>query len=223
MKLFKRKVLKSKRYALENGLFKKLNHIYEGIPSGQCSHCNTCCSEDVNVNYIEFLNIYNYLKVNNLYEHNKKRILRYYLTKLYQNGHCPFMQKGNCMIYPVRPLPCRIFGHLSKTEYERNYALVNKENREAKRYLKTKYGIELPEEVVNYKIPYCDKFTKDNDMTLEKSRDLSNSIFEIDTIFLSKSLLNPEFLNTSLAGWFAYSELGKEKAIKLRLELTKGK
>lgn len=223
MKLYKRKILKSVRFAMENNLFDKLNSIYKTIPSGKCSHCNNCCSEDVNANYIEFLNIYDYLKKNELYKEYKESILKYYFTRLYQNSHCPFLQNGKCGIYPVRPLSCRIFGHLSKSEYEKNYDEVLKQNKDAREYFKSKYSVKLPEEVVNYKIPYCDEFIKNEDMTLDDSKDLLNRIFELDIAFLNENLLNPTFLNTSLAGWFAYLELGKARAGRLRIQLAKGR
>lgn len=223
MKLYRRKILKSVKFAMENNLFDKLNSIYKTIPSGKCTHCNSCCSEDVNANYLEFLNIYNYLKKNDLYKEYREKILKYYFTRLYKNSHCPFMKNGKCAIYPVRPLSCRMFGHLSKAEYEKNYNAVLKQNKDAKEYFKRNHGVQLPEEVVNYKIPYCDEFIKDKDMTLEESKDLLNKIFELDTVFLNKNMLSPTFLNTSLAGWFTYLEFDKERSGKLRIQLAKGR
>lgn len=223
MRLYRRKILKSVKFSKENNLFDELNSIYKTIPSGKCGHCNNCCSEDVNANYIEFLNIYDYLKKNNLYDEYRENILKYYFTRLYKNSHCPFLKNGKCGIYPVRPLSCRLFGHLSRTEYEKNYNAVLKQNTDAKEYFKKRYSVELPEEVVNFKIPYCREFIKDKDMTLEESKDLLNKIFELDVAFLNKDMLNPAFLNTSLAGWFTYLEFGKERSGKLRIQLAKGR
>jgi Fe-S-cluster containining protein len=222
MRLYRRKILSSVRFAKANNLFENLNSVYETIPSGKCEHCNSCCMEDVNANYIEFLNIYDYLKKNNLYKAYKGDILKYYFTRLYRNSPCPFLQKGKCGIYPVRPLPCRIFGHLSKSDYEKNYEAVREQNKDAREYFKKRYSVELPEEVVNYKIPYCNEFIKKKDMSLEEGRDLFNRVFVLDTAFLNEKLLNPTFLNTSLAGWFAYLDFGKLRSGKLRIQLAKG-
>lgn len=231
MRLYRRKILGSVKFALENNLFNKLNSIYNKIPTGRCIHCNNCCMEDVNANYIEFLNIYNYLRhssnpystKSNLYGEYRRNILKYYLTQLYKKGHCPFLHSGKCGIYPVRPLSCRLFGHLSKSEYEKNYKAIYQQNKSTGDYFKTKYEVELPEEVISHKIPYCHEFVKDKDMNLEDSKASLNRVFEIDTVFLNEDLLNLEFLNTSLAGWFAYLELGKEKSGRLRVQLAKGR
>ena len=52
---------------MEDNLFdKKLNEIYSSIPSGECDGCGSCCGESVRTHFIEFLNIYKYLKEQNI-------------------------------------------------------------------------------------------------------------------------------------------------------------
>ena len=106
-------------YANENRLFDKLNNIYKSLPSGDCSGCGNCCMESVGTNLIEFINIYNYLE--NKPELKKvclDKIIDYYFLEYIDKKPCPFKDKDNrCMIYEVRPLNCRLFGHWKKEDY----------------------------------------------------------------------------------------------------------
>ena len=109
-------------YANENRLFDKLNNIYKSLPSGDCSGCGNCCMESVGTNLIEFINIYNYLE--NKPELKKMcldKIIDYYFLEYIDKKPCPFKDKDNrCMIYEVRPLNCRLFGHWKKEDYNKN-------------------------------------------------------------------------------------------------------
>ena len=77
--------------------------------------------ESVGTNLIEFINIYNYLE--NKPELKKMcldKIIDYYFLEYIDKKPCPFKDKDNrCMIYEVRPLNCRLFGHWKKEDYNK--------------------------------------------------------------------------------------------------------
>lgn len=49
-------------YAEKNGLFKKLNSIYDSLPETTCDRCGTCCTVPPPAYIVEYLNMFDYLK-----------------------------------------------------------------------------------------------------------------------------------------------------------------
>ena len=85
-------------------LIRRLNIIYDQIPSFDCRHCQQCSSPIIWLKPEE-INIKEYLKKYHLQ----------YLTlsdEEFQknNLRCPYQQHNRCIIYPVRPLVCRLQG-----------------------------------------------------------------------------------------------------------------
>lgn len=198
-----------------------LESVYSGVPGGSCSNSTHCCSESVNTFYAEFLNMVQYLKSVNLLEKYSKRALNYYLKELVEPMKCPMLQdSGLCVMYEARPLPCRIFGHLSREDYEENYEAVLEENLEAAADLKRELNIIVPESVSCHKVEYCTNFCSDSGMTLDERDDLVDELFMIDSRFLSQDLLDPENFSLSLVQWFAYALLGRERAGELRIKVS---
>lgn len=145
----------------EKGYFKELEAIYSKIPNGICGGCTACCHESVNITTLEGLNI-----IRSYYASSEpeseiliKRLLKYYLYEWIKPLKCPFLSEENkCEIYEARPLPCRLFGHHDKLEYEKNYENIKKQNlRIAAQILKNE-GLRMPSAVINRKIEYCDEF-----------------------------------------------------------------
>jgi len=90
--------------------FEKLNEIYAKVPDAECDRCGGCCGP-IGYTVLEEKNIEKYLEENSItvrpcivgrtkgfvYAFNKKR-------------RCPFLKDNECIIYPVRPIVCRLFG-----------------------------------------------------------------------------------------------------------------
>lgn len=143
-------------YAEKNGLFNKLNSIYDGLPETTCDRCGTCCTVPPPAYIVEYLNMFGYLK-KNLAEQIPgilEKTVRFYFLELADISlKCPFLGGDNlCLVYPVRPLSCRGYG-LSKSRFSGSRSEMEEL---AARY-KEKHGIVLPEEVVNFKLPECGK------------------------------------------------------------------
>ena len=131
-------ILESIAFCEKNGYFEKLNDIYSTLPKGDCAGCGNCCMESVGINLIEFLNIYRYLaEKQELRECSIERIVDYYFMELMKKNSCPFRDENNrCLIYEVRPLNCRLFGHWKKEEYNANLSRVIEQNMDYKDSMK---------------------------------------------------------------------------------------
>lgn len=223
MRLLKKNIEKSIEHGEEKEFFNRLDGIYQGIQGGECRGCTSCCMESVNTFYIEFLNIYRYLKNNlNLYKQLIPKVIEYYFIELVENRPCPFLDEGGrCSIYEVRPLTCRLFGHLSEMEHNENYKNVLEENIESREYFQEEYGIEIPEEIVNYKIEYCKEFKVDKRVKKQERQSMIDNIFMIESNFFMNDLISEEFLGTGLVSWFAYTHFDLDEAGDYRLEIMK--
>lgn len=200
----------------------RLQNLYAKVGSGTCRECTACCSESVNTFYAEYLAIVQKLARSTSFENLVKKVFTYYATELVVAQKCPLLKEnGHCAVYEVRPLPCRIFGHLSQKEYEENYEETLEANKEAVSYMKEEFNITIPKEVYEHKVPYCKNFTTSSVISLEERDELIDELFMIDSLFLSEGLLSPEQFNLSMVQWFAYDILGPEAAQELRLTVSK--
>ncbi|MCT4593751.1 MAG: YkgJ family cysteine cluster protein [Anaeromicrobium sp.] len=203
-------IKKSIELAKNKSYFNKLNEEYEKIHGGKCTGCTNCCAESVHTYYVEFLNIYDYLmKDKDLYNILIPRIKKYYLEELYKNNKCPFLNENNkCYIYEVRPLVCRLFGHYTEDEHEKNYLKVLETNRNIKNYLKEEYDLAIPQEVVNKKISYCGEFSTNKRLSREDRLDIQDNILNMDSKFFIMELIDEDYMNLGLVDWFMYMLYG---------------
>ncbi|WP_042277167.1 YkgJ family cysteine cluster protein [[Clostridium] dakarense] len=211
-------------YSKENELLNKLNKVYNSLPSGNCSGCGNCCMESVGINLIEFINIFEYLKGNN--ELRKKclsKVLEYYFFEYIKKSPCPFKDENNrCLIYEVRPLNCRLFGHWKKEDYNKNLLNVTKRNLDYKKLMKSKYGFDISDEVVNYKINYCESFKPEKDY-LDKSTRLnfSDELMTLDSKLYSKGIIDIEFKDRGIVEYFIESLLNENTAYNIKIRVSK--
>ena len=179
--------------------------------------------ESVHTHYIEFLNIFEYLKKNNeLFKELLPRIIKYYFLEMVTKERCPFLnEEGLCLIYDVRPLVCRVFGHWTKEEYKHNYKNTLNENIHIKKIFKNQYKIDLPKEVVEYRIDYCERFQVDQRIETHQRQSMTDAIFTMESRFFMGGLLEESDLNTGLVSWFVNLILDKEKASELRIQIMR--
>lgn len=219
-------ILNCINYVDENKLLDKLNNVYKSLPNGNCSGCGNCCMESVGINLIEFINIYNYLKdKEELRNICLSKVLDYYFLEYIKKSPCPFKDEDNrCMIYNVRPLNCRLFGHWKKDDYNKNLVNVNTRNKEYKNLIKSQYGFDISDEVVNYKINYCESFIPQNGY-LDKSTRLSFSdeLMTLDANIFSKGIIDIEFKDRGIVEYFIESLFNIDTAYNIKIKLSKEK
>ena len=219
-------ILKSIDYAKKNQLFEKLNNIYETLPKGQCTGCGSCCMESVGINLIEFLNIYNYLQdKDELRKKSLDRIMDYYFMEFMEKKCCPFKDENNrCGIYDVRPLNCRLFGHWKKEDYNKNLKDITEKNKQYKNIIKGKYGFDISDEVVNYKIKYCEDFIPET-RYLSKSERLNfvDNVMVLDSRLFSKGIIDIEFRDRGIVEYFIDSLLDQNMSYNIKVRISKEK
>lgn len=217
-------ILKSIEYAKKNQLFEKLNNIYSTLPKGQCTGCGNCCMESVGINLIEFLNIFNYLQDKD--ELRKKaldRIMDYYFMEFMEKRSCPFKDENNrCEIYEVRPLNCRLFGHWKKEDYNKNLKDITEKNRQYKSIMKGKYGFDICDEVVNYKIKYCEDFIPENRYLTKNERlNFADNVMVLDSRLFSKGIIDIEFRDRGIVEYFIDSLLDQNMSYNIKVRISK--
>ena len=217
-------IIKSINYAEKNQLFEKLNNIYDTLPKGKCTGCGNCCMESVGINLIEFLNIYNYLQdKDELRKKSIGRIMDYYFMEFMEKKSCPFKDENNmCLIYEVRPLNCRLFGHWKKEDYNKNLKDITEKNQQYKNIMKGKYGFDISDEVVNYKIKYCEDFIPDNEY-LSKSERLgfADDLMVLDSRLFSKGVIDIESRDRGIVEYFIDSLLHQNISYNIKVRISK--
>lgn len=151
------------------------------------------------------------------------KIIDYYFLEYVKKNACPFKDKDNrCMIYEVRPLNCRLFGHWKKEDYNSNLENITRKNRDYKKLIKSKYGFDIKDEVVNYRINYCELFTPEKNY-LDKSKRLSFSdeLMVLDSKIYSKGIIDIEFRDRGIVEYFIEYLLSLEVAYNIKIKVSK--
>lgn len=178
-----------------NDLFVKLEKAYSSLPETSCTGCAKCCNwGSPPAFFIEYLNMYRYVRdklKSNWQDIIKKNTEYFYLELVDNKQKCPFLGEDNrCSIYEVRPFSCRSYGLLAKADFEtgnRGLQLLAKK-------FKEEYDLIIPEEIVNYELPWCDKVTSSYGTYMEKSTlaGLAAQIGSLDYTFFPQNLVDEE-------------------------------
>ncbi|SHE91143.1 Putative zinc-or iron-chelating domain-containing protein [Desulforamulus putei DSM 12395] len=181
--------------AEQNNLFAKLEQIYANLPRTSCDGCATCCKwGSPPAFFIEYLNMYRYVRDNmkkDWLDILKKSTEYFYLELVDVNQKCPFLNDdNNCSIYNVRPFSCRSYGLLSKKDFETGDRGLKK----LAQKFKDEYDLTIPEEIINYELPWCGKVVSDRGSYLEKSTlaGLAAQIGSLDYTFFPQELVDQE-------------------------------
>lgn len=200
------RIVESKAFVIDHGHLDQLEILYGKVPTGTCAGCTRCCSESVNMSYVEFLNIHeHFVGDGNLMDHPDfvNRLIRYYLLELVQPMKCPFLNASNlCEIYSVRPLPCRIFGNTTKVAYDFNYKGIKSQNVKVAFQLLQESNLKMPKSVLHKEIGFCEDYVVDERMDKSSVQTLYDQLVNMDGELAFKGLLKPTEFNQNLVGWF---------------------
>lgn len=208
---------------LENkGVFKELEIVYEELPETECERCATCCTVPPPGYLLEFLNLYRFLRTNLLAERAEimRRVTEYYFLELVNIAvKCPFLSgDNNCLVYPVRPLSCRSYGLRQGKENYDNSAME-----QTARYYREKHGIELPREIVDFRLPAnCEKVKVAKGKSLKKG-DIERLITELAKLEMNVApadYVEQDLTLMPFATYLALTVLG-EGARSRRLKIMK--
>lgn len=223
--LIQSKLYPTLSYAQNQGLFQELNDLYSRLPETVCEKCATCCTVPPPGYLIEFLNVYKYIR-----DHLKDRqsriiedTIRFFFLELVDiNIKCPFLDgSGNCRVYPVRPLSCRIFGLLS----EKDSGLGGRRQLEkvAEKY-REKHGVELPREIVDFELAYCDRVTlpggKKKKISLDLVQDMGSRLEGLEGKIMPREVITEQYTFAPMATHLALSVI-PEGARKRRTKAMK--
>lgn len=186
--------------------YKELNQIYDSVKEGNCKGCTRCCSESVNMSYIEFRNVYDHcFKEQGILSNPDlvRRIMRYYFLELVVPMKCPFLNAENrCDIYAYRPLPCRIFGNATKKAYDRNYRAIKIQNFNTAKYLYEEEGLMIPKSVLRKEIGFCNDYEPVAQLDDQVIAAFYDRLINMDGVMVFEGKMKPTQFNQNLVGWF---------------------
>ncbi|RJX21186.1 MAG: YkgJ family cysteine cluster protein [Ammonifex sp.] len=152
-------------YAVNRGYIAGLAEAYAGLPEKECADCTKCCDLAPRATFTEYLNTYSYLREQpkQIQGEVLRRTVEFFFLELADPGQrCPFNDpKDSCLIRPVRPLQCRLFGLLSQSDYEEAEQKRIAQIQAIMAGFRDEYDIELPPAILIPR-PYCDRTGGEN-------------------------------------------------------------
>lgn len=141
-----------------------LREAYALIPASHCRRKTLCCTLLPEISLIEALAAIQCLsKMDSTARLRLTRgLVRYFFLNSVRITSCPFLADRNCLIYQDRFFGCRAYGLWSKHYYDELAA----RSQEMKQYNQKQWqnlGVSLPQEVVDFQVPYCPYVKPDSD------------------------------------------------------------
>lgn len=88
-----------------------LGEIYQEIPEFECERCGKCCGV-LGATAMELHLIDKHVEKHHIevHEYQQTEISNSKILRTTSNLLCPYLRDPECMVYPVRPTICRLFG-----------------------------------------------------------------------------------------------------------------
>lgn len=192
-------------YKINDERLGALDALYKSVPSGTCKGCTKCCSESVNISFLEFANIikHGWQPLDEVSKDRiSKRVIRFKLLEWTRNMKCPFLgEDQRCEIYAVRPLPCRMFGTATKAAYEINYKQIEAQNIRFALWLKKETHNLLPKSVVRHKIDFCEDFIPVATLDNASIDALYGKLINLDGKLFFDRIIDDTLMNGDLVSW----------------------
>ena len=202
-----------------------LRDAYGQLPATRCRRRTDCCSLLPEVSLLEALSAIQLLM--NMTPGKRQQLseglIHYFFLNPAEILMCPFLKGKDCSIYEDRFLGCRAYGLWSRQYYEEQAA----RSRQAKQLNQKQWrglGVDLPQEVVNFYLPYCP------DVELEETVSVDDEIVlgVVDAVEEFSGQL-PPWHDTFRQGYFsdlsfllASLAFGTHRAIQLKFEIVRG-
>lgn len=207
-------------------LFGQLQDMYQRLPDTRCicEEPGICCMflpEMTTLEALQWVKVIQSLPEPELTAKLRKFVGFYFVNPVRLTG-CPFLGDGGCSIYEHRTFGCRAYGIWS----QKMGNVRTRESRKEKKALRMmwkKFGVKLPEDVVEFEIDYCNKVEilsgksmNDNALmdVLQQVYDLDKPLKELQIKFENEYHSDFSLLITSLA-------LGMRKALLEKFAVVK--
>jgi len=209
------------KIARSKNFFNRIEKFYRKLPETECSGCGKCCYDTPVVYYIEFMYVF---ELFDTYEESTKinvldAALSAFLYGLIDKTHkCAFLDDNNrCMIYSRSPISCKRWGLHSKEENENDWNNDFEHNKKIKDFYK-KEGIEISDEVINWRLPYCNNVIITNNPYRINESDFTEYIH--DLVKVERKYIDGKVKEWTIIEYLIYCLMGIEMYNK-RIELVK--
>jgi Fe-S-cluster containining protein len=194
------------------------------LPATRCRRRTHCCSLLPEMNLVEALTAVQLLvdMVPGQRRQLSRRMIHYFFLNPVEILMCPFLEGQKCLVYQDRFLGCRAYGLWSKGYYQQQA----EHSRKAKRLSREQWqrlGVSLPQEVVDFHLPYCPYVELEGDVSVDDEK-LSRTSDMIEAI---SGQLAP-WHNSFRQGYFSdlsfllvSAVLGSRVAIQLKFEMVR--
>ena len=181
------------RRAKNEKLFNRLKKLYEAAPGVTCAGCgNVCCSASPDFYLLEYLHVWRHIRYDlkdpALEAGIAARAMRWaFLSFIQEDIYCPFLENGQCLIYPVRPFNCRVWAVEDQDYYETKAARARAHVQKQEEFFK-RHGVKLLRPMDEFILPKC------RDIQIHGERMSEQDILAVDAdiAFLHRTLIRPE-------------------------------
>ncbi|MFA6451712.1 MAG: YkgJ family cysteine cluster protein [bacterium] len=185
---------RAQRKAKNEGLFRRLNKLYEPVPEVTCGQCgNVCCSASPDFYMLEYLNAWRFiryeLKDEALEAEIVARSVRWaFQTFFREDVRCPFLFDGKCVIYGARPFNCRVWALEDDAYYEKKAARAAANALKQEEFFE-RNGLRPLKPLAEFILPKCREIVVHGDGALTEKfiADIDNEV-----ALLHRALLRPE-------------------------------
>ena len=200
-----------------------LKQVYGQLPTSRCRRRTFCCSLLPEMTLVEALSAIHQLAdmAPGTRVKLSKALVRYFFLNAVEIGSCPFLEGDICLIYDDRFFGCRAYGLWSSQYCEEQMV----RSREVKRISQNQWqelGVSLPQEVVEFNVPYCPYVEVEEEGRVDDQRFLHI----LDTVGTISGQLKPwhgffrERYFSDLSFLLASLTLGVDRAIQLKFEIV---
>ena len=201
-----------------------LMKVYDRIPAGDCQRKTHCCTLLPEASFVEILAVIRCFQ--NMTARLKKRLyiklVEYFFLNPVRITSCPFLEGQDCLIYSDRFFGCRAYGLWSYEYYQK----LAECNREAKIQLQQQWKrleITLPQQVVDYNLPYCREVEAEVPSTMDDRRlsDIWNTVYKLSEKFSPWHRICQQNYFGDLSFLFSTLAFGFNEALQLKYNVVK--
>jgi len=167
-KMFSRQKLTELLQTSESRL-RELQETYSLLPATRCRRSTRCCSMLPEMTLLEALAAVQLLIAlsSPVRQQLIKNIVSYFFINTARLSACPFLAGQDCLIYHKRFFGCRAYGLWSR-EYYNSLAGHSRKAKKAVQQQWRELGISLPQQVIDFQVPYCRHVETVGDGTIDE-------------------------------------------------------